>query len=194
VGGGGLICSGLFNATTGFAVGDQGATYGLAVTADAFWCLGVLVLAWGLHRDGSVVSRRPLGLAALFLVAIWPLSEELAQIGGLVPGGEATWYLLLTGAFAAALIASVSIARVRVVPSPWNWAPLWVLALRVIASASPQLVSLIAPELVFRSPTFFAALAAFVSLVSTVGLGTLAIVLATRRTTDTVQILPSPRI
>ena len=39
---------------------------------------------------------------------------------------------------AAGIIATVQIARTRIVPSPWRWAPLWVLGLSVLVGVITQ--------------------------------------------------------
>ncbi|GAA2090709.1 hypothetical protein GCM10009840_32210 [Pseudolysinimonas kribbensis] len=105
---------------------------GISLTSIA-WAAGLLVLAFG---RPSVTARRPLGTAALAVLAIWSVAAGVVwdliarTIDQSDPGGAGTAFGLVDtlGAFVLAAIAVVQIARIEVVPRPWRWAPAWVLA------------------------------------------------------------------
>ena len=112
------------------------------IVTDAVYAAGVLLFAFGLTRQASVVARGPLGVTALVVVALVPLSFGIAVSAepGLAPAlasGE-----LVIGA-AAATIAVVRIARAGVVPYPWRWAPLWALVAYATGAVVPQLILLV---------------------------------------------------
>lgn len=172
-----------------------------AVATDVVYAAAVMLLAIGLARDSSVVARRPLGLIALGIVALWPLTDSL--IAGLLaavsPDDAAAWsiygYVSLFIPIAAALIAAVQIARAGVVASPWRWAPLGVLALQAAVWAIPQIgFAALGPRSdvqAFAAPLSVLGMLGF--LANTLGLGILAVVLASRESSDSVEVFRSAR-
>ena len=110
----------------------------------ALFSAALLVFAFGLRGAGSITARRPLGTAALALLAVWTFADGLlwrfTPLGSLPldrPALLGTAIPLITAALAA--VACVQIARAGVVPTPWNWAPTWAL----IAVVAPSLLQML---------------------------------------------------
>lgn len=108
-------------------------------TARLLAAAALVVFALGVRGEGSVVARRPVGMVALFVLAIVPPLIELLTPALVMPSTTSglpdnLWLVQVMGyggiaiAGAAALVAVVEIARARVVPDPWRWAPAWALA------------------------------------------------------------------
>ena len=118
----------------------------ILLVTDVLFAASVLLFAVGLSRDASVVSRRPLGVAALAIVAIWPLLSSVITraMGPGVSPDDGAWttygYIALFIPTAAGLVAAMQIARSDSVPSPWRWAPAWVLGMQALAWAVSQAV------------------------------------------------------
>jgi hypothetical protein len=172
----------------------------LALMIEVVWAAAVLLFAIGLSREASVVARRPLGLGALVVLALWPLTVRV--IDAVLPASSSAMlvdplrmgltYTSLLIMLAAALLASVQIARSDVLPRPWRWAPLWALGVDVIGGALPYLIFMLA------SPAQSTDLLALVNIVAqlgflarTLGLGILAVVLAARLRPGSVDVLRS---
>lgn len=120
----------------------------LTVTADALTAVGLLVLAVGFRRSGSVVDRRPVGLIAMVVFAVWPLAAALIALT-LPVMNQATydegldayraaesaltafWVANILVPLLSSLAASVSVLRSPTVPRRERWAPLaiWTLSL-----------------------------------------------------------------
>ncbi len=198
-GGIGLIACGVIGMLRYSVLGRPGSSQFLGVTADIFYAAAVILLAIGLTREASVVARRPLGMVAMLLVAVWPLFFDLATgwLAVLEPQGQgAAWtafgYLALVIPIGAGLIAAMQIARAGVVQPSWKWAPLWVLGVHAFAWAVPQLtVAAVGAGGAQIYVDGFAMLGTLAFLASTLGLGTLAVVLAARRRPASVDIFRS---
>ena len=154
----------------------------------------LVVFAVGIRGRGSVVDRRPLGVSALVLLALWPLVD--AVVYALVPPtmdsleSYQVWrYVSLLVPLAAAIVAVVLIARAGVVPHPWRWAPLWALG----AAIAPQLIL----QAVAASPGAdvqgmaapMVGLGQLIAVAVPLGLGLCAVLLARSRPTA-VQVYP----
>ncbi|QIG40990.1 hypothetical protein G5T42_17170 [Microbacterium sp. 4R-513] len=106
-----------------------------------------MIFAIGFSRDGSVVARKPLGVAAMGVVALWPLVTTTvpAMLATVIPGSDdrlLMWgYASILITFAAGLTAAVEIVRSGVVPGPGKWAPLVALGVQVLAWLLPQLLA-----------------------------------------------------
>ena len=168
----------------------------LAVSLDVVFAAAVLLFAIGLSKEASVVARRSLGVTALTVLAVWPLALRLvhpllpdmnsAFDAGLDAYREAETILTLVSLLnfvvmlTAALIGTIQIARARVVPTPWRWAPLWAVIASVAGGVLPQLLFAFGPAGV----SHFTGVAMVSSLLDllprTLGLGLLALVLAAR--------------
>lgn len=200
VGGAGLVLCGIIvvarYAIPRVAPGAVQATaVPLELAFDVMFAAAILVFAIGSRREASVVARRPVGVAALAISALWPLATRLAlpflpRMDNAFEAGQAAYreaetmlatVFLVNGvvSFLAASIAAAQIARAGTVPPPWYWAPLWALLFSVVATGAQQLL--------FSAPVSSAwswdagILAGGLDLlVRTIGLGAIALVLAHR--------------
>ena len=197
-GGVGLIICGVLSILNHSLLWSAAAGITVGVVADLAWAVGVMIFAIGFSRDGSVVARKPLGIAAMGVVAFWPLvtTTVSALLTALIPGPDdrlLMWgYASVLITFAAGLIASLEIARSGAVPSPWNWAPLVALGVQTLAWLLPQLLAVGAD---LTDPTMFVGLAnglgTLSTLATTFGLGIVATVLAARNHPADVEIYTS---
>lgn len=180
------------------AVLGSGASIVFAFISQVLWAVAILVFAIGFSREGSAVARRPLGVAALAIVALWPLIETIVNIAtpmtdiDQVSGWVAWTYVSLLLPVAAGLIGTVQIARSGNVPTPWNWAPLWVLAAQIVLEVATLATAGAASTSVDNSDTFatLTALESVSLLIGSLGLGILAIVLG-MRTRSSVEVFRS---
>jgi len=171
----------------------------LSLLADALWAAAILVRAFGLHREGSVVARRPLGLAAATIVALRPAVATVVNLlttpTDLTTAGSDAWlfwlYVSIVLPVVAGLIVAVQAGRAQVIPRPWNWAPLWVLAAQVALWVLPQLLGVAAPSALLQTVGLFSALGTLGFLAATLGLGILAVVLSSRSGAGTVAVFGS---
>ena len=175
-----------------------GLSVSISVVADVIWAIGVMIFAIGFGREGSVVARKPLGVTAMCLVAVWPLVSAIVStvLPTVLPVPDERWLMWgYAGAlipFAAGLIASVEIARAGVVPSPWKWAPTVALGLSTLAWLLPQLLTVGAGASdAANLVPLFSGLGTLSVLASTFGLGIVATVLATRNRSGVVEIYSS---
>lgn len=196
-GGAGLITCGVVGMLQTSLVGVPGADI-INVVVDAIYAASVLLFAIGLSRAASVVARGPLGVAAMTVVALWPLvSPTLTRmLADQSPAEEEAWtaygYLSLLVPTAAALIAGAQIARARSVPSPWCWAPLWVLGAYAATWAIPQIIFVtVRADGIQEFGGLFTMLGGLATLAGTIGIGILAIVLAARERPESVEIYRS---
>jgi hypothetical protein len=198
VAGSGLIGCAVLGMLQDGLVGTPGPA-ALAVVTDLVYAASVILFAVGLSAAASVVHRQALGLFALFVVALWPLTNTV--ISPLLPTASPSdltsatiyGYVSLVVPVAAGLIAAVQIARADVVPHPWRWAPLGVLVFHAIVWAVPQIgfaAAGPAPDVqAFAAPLSMLGMLAF--LAHTLGLGILAVVLATRERPESVEVFRS---
>jgi hypothetical protein len=180
-----------------------------ALSAVVYWSstiafsAALLVYAFGLGRSGSIVARRPLGVGAMVLLAVWPLIDRVVTL--VVPFTESTTEFHLTWGWvaialrlAAAIVVVVEIARAGVLVGRVRWAPLWAL----VAVAGPQVIAqlyLVATGLDINRTEddlvwLVLGLGQLTAFAAPVVLGILSVVLAQRRTStpaaDPVQVYP----
>lgn len=93
----------------------------------ALSAIAIIVFAVGTREGGSVVARKPVGVIALILFAVWPYVTLV--IWTVVPyetmaalPGPPTIALSLVPVVAG-LIGVVEIVRARAVPGGWRWLP-----------------------------------------------------------------------
>ncbi|MBN9178619.1 MAG: hypothetical protein J0I43_14810 [Microbacterium sp.] len=104
----------------------------------------MVVFAFGLRGTGSLVARRPVGMIALLVLGLVPLVFTLATPSSV--SEDEVWLLQILGyselvvSVGAALVAAIEIARARVVPDPWRWAPTVALAVIVFVQAAAQVI------------------------------------------------------
>jgi hypothetical protein len=102
------------------------------------------------------------------------------------------FYVTLLVSLAAALIAVVQIGRAGVLPGPWEWAPLWALCISVAAGVLPQILFIVAGSGGSQGLAEVAlALGALGFLAPTLGVGVLALVLASRVRPGSVEVFRS---
>lgn len=171
----------------------------MTAAADVFWAAGVLAFAIGTSAAGSVVARRSFGMAALAVVALWPLTSTILGLvmQAVLPPTEDVWmtwgYVTLVLPLVAGLIAVVQIARSDTVPAPWRWAPAAVLAVQVVAWLVPQFLMIaVGPAEVQQLVGLFAGLGQLSFLAATFGMGIVALVAAGRQRPESVQVFRSP--
>ncbi|MCT9821036.1 hypothetical protein N3K63_12175 [Microbacterium sp. W1N] len=203
IGGIGLVVCGVIGMLQYSVVGMAQAS---GLVLDALFASSVLVFAIGSSRAASVVRREPLGMVALVVVAVWPLVMRV--VAAFLPpmGAEtfdagleayraaegtltAVFYVNLLVSLAAALLACVRIARAGVVPAPWNRAPLWALIASVAAGVVPQLLFAASRPGGAQGYAEIAILIGAVGfLARTLGLGIIALVLAARVRSGSVDV------
>lgn len=192
-GGIGLIVSGVLDVVWIGLLGTPDVIW-VKVVGDCAYAASVLLLMIGLSLEASVVARAPSGIAAAAILVTWPLIDWLASAaftsasdGLAAPGG----YILVLVPACAALIAVVRIARARVVPSPWRWAPAWVLAGQSLLWLAPQVALVAGTEGASPSTGLLSALGLISLLAGTVGLGVVSVYLAAAQRADTTQVYRS---
>ena len=159
--------------------------FGGGVIKAVLFAAALLVFAFGIRGSGSVTGRRPLGTAALVILAAWVLIRRVAW--GL-PWVNAVGTEVLTDVsyvdsvvqLTAALVAVVQIGRAGVVPRPWQWAPAWALGAVVVPSLLGLLLAVGATQGVLGLTMFVSALDGLARTAGPVFLGVLAIVLGDR--------------
>lgn len=171
-----------------------------APIGDLCFAVAVFIFAIGLGKAGSVTARRPMGTGALIAFVIWWLAYPKImalmfepEAFGWIPLYSTLSITALVVALVLAVIAVVQIARIAVVPAPWNWAPLWALCVVVLG----QVINALPIGAVFSDDQnmliAFSGLLQLVGTIAMVFLGVVAIVLAARPTPDrTVPIFTSP--
>lgn len=190
-----------------YAMPDAGPA--AAIVRDVIFGAAVLLFAIGLSAEASVVARRPLGVTALVIVALWPFAIHFAQPFLPTMNNEtfeagmetyrtaeavltAVFFVDLLVSLAAALIAVVQIARAQTVPRPWRWAPLWALLASVASWVLPQLLFTLTTPLGAQDiSSTWIVLGALGFLARTLGLGILALVLASRVRSGDVEVFRS---
>lgn len=141
-------------------------------------------------RSGSVTARRPVGTTALAALAVWLLlGSVLYDVLGdriwndAAPVLTAFTYVDAFVQFALALVAVVQIARLGVMPAPWNRVPAWIVA---AVSVTWLLLQLMGGGTIVYGPGlvtwFLTGLDGLARVGGTALLGVIAIVLADRAT------------
>ncbi|MCA1305300.1 hypothetical protein LC082_00120 [Microbacterium esteraromaticum] len=196
-GGIGLIGSGVFGMSTGALSGVPGASTVITLLSDLSWAAAILLLAIGLVREDSVVARKPLGITAAAVVSLWPATDTLVSLatGSQLGPDAAFWpiwsYLSWVVPLMFGLIAAMQVARAGVVPTPWNWAPLWALGIRTVTSLIPALVAVASPNTFMAMGDVLPLLGTLGYVPITFGLGVLAVALSTRTRSATVPVFDS---
>lgn len=196
IGGIGLILSGALGLLCAGSAGLAGSGV-LAILQNVAFAASALLLAVGMTRADSVVARRPTGVVAVAILALWPLIAEgaAAAIGAVEPDAAEAWtvlgYASILVPTAAGLIAAVAILRAGTVPDPWRWAPMWVLAFQVGVWALTQALAVALGPDVLSINGVFLLLGAVAFLAGTLGLGVLAVILGSRRRGATVEVFRS---
>ena len=162
--------------------------FGGETLRSTLFAAALVVFAIGIRGSGSITARRPLGTAALILLAAWTLLGSTLSIvfssftSGGVPGAMLGFgYVDSFVEFGLALIAVMQIGRLRVVPAPWNWVPAWTLAAVSLSLLLTQFLSLIVGAQGNTLTTLYIlGIDGLVRTTSVVTLGVLALILADR--------------
>lgn len=155
---------------------------------DALFAAATAVFAIGIGREGSVTARRPLGTVALIGWGVWvlagpylpqlvPLPDTAMPAMGDLVALQVVSATVHVVTLALGIIAVSQIGRARVVPAPWQWAPLWALLVAIFGRLLVTAM-LFAP---FIDPTLMYGVSLADDLLragATGALGVLAIVLA----------------
>ncbi len=172
-------------------------TAAVSVTVDVIYAASMVLFAVGLSSEASIVARKPLGMTALVIVGLWPvtlfvLNRFAAEEPVAAAGGSIIGYLALLVPACAGLVAGMQVVRAKVVENPWRWAPLWALSGYAGAWVITQLIIVSQPsgEVQSFSP-LLQLLATLAGFAGTAGLGILAIVLAAKQRPATTEIYSS---
>lgn len=170
----------------------------IGAVTDVVFAASILLFAFGLSPDASVVDRKPLGVTAMFMVALWPLAASVVTrtLNSQASADDSVWstygYFSLLVPASAGLVAAAQIARSANIPSPWRWAPLWVLGAYALTWAVSQIMFVtVRPEEIQALAVLLATLSALASLAGTLGLGILAIALAAQQRAAGVEVYRS---
>lgn len=162
---------------------------GIAPAKDWLYAAAAIVLVVGLDRAGSITRRRIVGTVATILLVALPLTQ--AYWFSFVPDSrddphlaeDVSVYIAVAyyGAIAVlAVVSVVEIARAKVIPSPWRWAPLWVMVCTPIVFGIGLALFSAAP-IGSALASAGAIIAGYGPAVGTAFLGTLGVVLGARR-------------
>lgn len=167
----------------------RGPLVALSPSKDWLFAAAGIVLAVGIGRGASITARGVVGTISTILLVIAPLTQWywfalLPENTGDPNTEEDAWVLVATAYFGIlivlALIAVIAIIRAGVVPSPWRWAPLWVMIWTPVTSAI-GLAFFAAAPLGTPVASFGALLSLYGPAAGVAFLGVLAIVLGMRR-------------
>ncbi|MCK2036755.1 hypothetical protein KZC51_11480 [Microbacterium sp. SSW1-49] len=124
----------LLSVAAGFAA--RGTWGGLSPVKDWLFAAAGILLVVGVGRAGSITSRRLLGSVSTILLVVAPLTQGYwfslipADTGDL-NAEEDAWVLVAAAYFGVllvlAIVSVIAIVRAGVIPSPWRWAPVWVM-------------------------------------------------------------------
>lgn len=166
----------------------------MGTLSQLLFAAALVIFAIGLGTGGSVTARRPLGTGVLIAFAVWNLAwpwvmgliaYPSAVVGRAADDYFATMQLLGVIGQVVSLIllalAVTQIGRLRVVPRPWNWAPLWALAAVVLCQVLQSILVVASPTAGQEVLITISGLFMLVNVLAMAFLGVLAIVLATRR-------------
>lgn len=194
IGGGLLVLSAMVNLSAMY-----GALAPLGQVGMLLFSAALLLFAWGVRGAGSITARRALGTAALVAWALWPLLVGLlwSVLPTTVLSSPDSSFLgtgLRVVELGLAIVAVTQIGRAAVVPRPWNWAPLWglavVVALRLLTMTTTSVTHV-------RDQTLLVSVHGATVLIESVvlvTLGVLAIVLSMRPVGErAVVVFPAPQ-
>ncbi|WP_309103066.1 hypothetical protein [Microbacterium sp.] len=117
-------------------IAARGPLAGIAPMKDWLFAAAATLLVVGFSRAGSVTGRRVLGTVSTILLGVAPLTQSYWYT--VIPDSvnddphaaeDASVHVAMMYYGAVAVLAIVSVVAIvsaKVVPSPWRWAPLWV--------------------------------------------------------------------
>lgn len=168
-----------------WALGPGPAMLVTAVIGRLLFLAAMIVFAFGLRGVGSVVAGRTLGVVALLVLGAAPLVFGLIPPQQVEPSDLGLLQLLgyseLAIEAAAALVAVVEIARARVIPGNWRFAPAIALVVVVLVQVIGQVVGVAAGSAGLEQAAVGLALGGFAAaILAPVALGIAAIALGAR--------------
>ena len=168
-----------------WALGPEPAMLVTAVIGRLLFLAAMIVFAFGLRGVGSVVAGRTLGVVALLVLGAAPLVFGLIPLQQVEPSDLGLLQLLgyseLAIEAAAALVAVVEIARARVIPGNWRFAPAIALVVVVLVQVIGQVVGVAAGSAGLEQAAVGLALGGFAAaILAPVALGIAAIALGAR--------------
>lgn len=158
----------LLSAIVGLAA--RGPLESISPARDWLFAAAGIVFAIGLGRAGSVTGRRLVGTVSTILLVVAPLTQSfwftLLPADNADPNAaEDAWVLIATTYYGMvailAVVSVVTIGLARVLPSPWRWAPLWVMiwtpvtfgiGLTIFASPAPPALASVGAVLSVYAP------------------------------------------
>ena len=136
-GGGAILVSGLMRVLQALPITAVIGSGPVTLMAAGSFALGLVVLALGIRRQGSIVGRHRTGMIALFVLAgLNVIQGIIIESFAAVPAGMrgavvAVSDLLIVIALGAAIVASMVIARAGAVRGILRWVPLLALVIAV---------------------------------------------------------------
>lgn len=173
------------------------------IVSDIAWCAAMVIFAFGIRGEGSVVARNLVGVIALVVAGVAPLTFEVVWAviplpttpTGPTAGLMALGIVQLLVPGAALVVAAVVIARAGAVTGRVRFAPLIAVCAVITMYVMVQLVGMAAPTAGQQVLVPLFGLLTLVSTAALVAVGVLAIVLASRqaaadRSAPPVQVYP----
>lgn len=171
-------------------LGARGPLAALSPGKDWLFAAAGVLLVIGIGRGGSITGRRFMGTVSTILLVLSPVTQSywfsvVPDSAGDPNAAEDAWVLVATAYFGTlvvlAMISVSAIVRAGVIPSPWRWAPLWVMLWTPVTYAI-GLAAFSAAPLGTPVASFGAILSLYGPAAGVAFLGVLAISLGARRT------------
>lgn len=158
---------------------------GAGVVRELLVAAALLLFAFGFRGAGSITARRPVPTIALTVLAISLLVSPLLNailfpLGSSLDVIAAATQTTLVVQFACALIASIAIGRLAVVPSPFNWAPALALAAVTLSGVVQAVAAIAITQNVQEVFVVLVGVDVIIRIGTLVALGVIAIVLGDR--------------
>lgn len=115
----------------------------------------MIVFAIGGARGGSVVARKPLGMAALVVAAVWPLVTAIPNVATLIGfGGDVGYVVRMAIEIAVGLVAVIEIVRSGAVPGWPRWIPLVLFVAYEALLVAPQIMMRVLAPMAWDAPAY----------------------------------------
>ncbi|MFJ2552614.1 hypothetical protein [Microbacterium sp. NPDC087591] len=170
-------------------LGARGPLAALSPGRDWLFAAAGVLLAIGIGHAGSITGRRFVGTVSTILLVLAPVTQLywfalVPDSAGDPNAAEDAWVLVAAAYFGVLVVLAVisvsAIVRAGVIPSPWRWAPLWVMLWTPVTFAIGVTVFSAAP-LGTPIASFGAILSLYGPAAGVAFLGVLAISLGARR-------------
>ncbi|GAA1983990.1 hypothetical protein [Microbacterium pumilum] len=172
---------------------DERTALVIDLVAAVLLLLACAAYAFGFRPAESIVARRPVGVTALLALGLLEVGFRLWWMTpsgyGAGPGAAFQGVFLTVVIWVVTAIAAVSISRARVLPRPWNAAPLAAVALGVVLFV---MVGLLLPMLgIVADPPGPVGVLRLWPAVLPLALGVISIMLGVRRRTGAAGDVPA---